>query len=86
MLDVKKTLGLEISQEDVKYELVNVSLLNGYQISYWTSARSLAWLEVIRGKIFKLSNNELFTKFQTTVYEGKIPIYAFKGEAVLHKW
>lgn len=82
----KNKLKLEVSQEDISYESVNVSFLDDYKISYWTSAKSLNWLEVIRGKVFKLSNNELFCKFQTTVYEEKIPIYAFRGETVLYRW
>ena len=77
--------GLEIIQKDVKYSSVNIDLANDKQINYWTKAKNKDWFQVIRGKIFRVSENLLFTVFQTTVYEGKIPIYAFKGEAVLSK-
>ena len=77
--------GLEIIQKDVKYSLVNFDFANDKQINYWTKAKNRDWFQVIRGKIFRVSKNQLFTVFQTTVYEGKIPIYAFKGEATLEK-
>lgn len=84
---VEKTIlsGLEITQKDVKYSFVNFDLANDKQINYWTNAKSKGWFQVIRGKIFRVSENQLFTVFQTTVYENKIPIYAFKGEATLEK-
>ena len=77
--------GLEIIQKDVKYSSVNIDLANDKQINYWTKAKSKDWFQVVRGKIFRVNENQLFTVFQTTVYENKIPIYAFKGEAVLEK-
>ncbi len=77
--------GLEIIQKDVKYSSVNFDLANDKQINYWTNAKSRYWFQVIRGKIFRVNENQLFTVFQTTVYENKIPIYAFKGEATLER-
>ena len=77
--------GLEIIQEGVKYGSVNIDLGNDNQINYWTNARSKDWVQVVRGKIFRVNENQLFTVFQTIVYENKIPIYAFKGEAILEK-
>ena len=77
--------GLEIIQKDVKYSSVNIDLANDKQINYWTKAESKDWFQVIRGKIFRVNENQLFTVFQTTVYENRIPIYAFRGEAVLSK-
>lgn len=77
--------GLEIIQEGVKYSSVNIDLANDKQINYWTNARNKDWFQVIRGKIFRVNESELFTVFQTTVYEGKTAIYAFKGEAMLMK-
>lgn len=83
---VEKVLsGLEIIQKDVKYSLVNINLINDKQINYWTKAKSRDWFQVVRGKIFRVNENQLFTAFQTTVYENKIPIYAFRGETVLMK-
>ena len=80
-----KLSGLEIVQEDVKYDSVNIELANDKQISYWAKAHSKKWFEIIRGKILKVNDNELFMEFQTTVYEKKIPIYAFRDELVLKK-
>ena len=77
--------SLEIIQKDVKYSSVNIDLANDKQINYWTKAKSRDWFQVVRGKIFRVNENQLFTVFQTTVYENKIPIYAFKGEAILEK-
>lgn len=77
--------GIEITQEDVKYSSINVNFANDKQINYWTKAKSRDWFQVIRGKIFRVSEDRLFTVFQTTVYEGKIPIYAFRGEVLLKK-
>lgn len=76
---------LSISQEEINYGSVNIWKANPKQINYWTSAKSNNWIEIVRGKIFRLNENELFTVFQTTVYERKIPIYAFRGEVVLNK-
>ena len=82
----KTTLsGLEIIQKDVKYSSVNFDLANDKQINYWANATSRDWFQVVRGKIFRVNENQLFTVFQITVYEDKIPIYAFKGEVVLSK-
>lgn len=81
-----KLLGIEIKQEDIGYGQVNFEIArNKSQINYWTKAKSSSWLETIRGKIFKVNEKELYTVFQTTVYEDKIPIYAFRGEAYLRK-
>lgn len=81
-----KLINLEIRQEDVKYSQVLFEVLNNKkQINYWTRAANLNWVETIRGKIFMLNDAELFTVFQTAVYEDKIPIYAFRGEVVLTK-
>jgi len=77
--------GLEIIQEDVKYSSIKIDLANNKQINYWTKAKIKDWFQVIRGKIFRVDESHLFTVFQTTVYEDKIPIYAFKGKAVLMK-
>lgn len=84
-LDLGKLTGLDIFQEDVKYDLATIQIVNDKQINYWTKASSRDWLEIIRGKVFRINNDELFTVFQTTVYEKKTPIYAFKGEVVLKK-
>ena len=83
--DKRGSLKLLVSQEDISYSSVNIEVANNKQINYWTKAMSLNWLEIVRGKILRLNNNELFTIFQTTVYEEKIPIYAFRGEVVLRK-
>ena len=77
--------SLEIIQKDVKYSSINIDLANDKQINYWTKAKSRDWFQVVRGKIFRVNENQLFTVFQTIVYESKIPIYAFKGEAVLNR-
>ena len=84
---IEKTIlsSLEIIQEDITYSLVNIDIANDKQISYWTKAKNGDWFQVIRGKIFRVNENQLFTVFQTTVYEGKIPIYAFKGETILNR-
>ncbi len=76
---------LEIGQEGTSYSSVNIEIANDKQISYWAEAVSLNWREIIRGKIFRLNNDALYTVFQTTVYERKIPIYAFSGEVVLKR-
>lgn len=83
--DENKLNSLIISQEDVKYDSVNLEIANDKQINYWAKAISSNWFEIVRGKIFKVSDNELFTIFQTTVYEKKIPIYAFQGVSLLKK-
>lgn len=83
--DFERYPEMEISQEGVDYSSVNIKFANNKQINYWAKATSKNWLEVIRGKIMRLNENELFTEFQTTVYDGKIPIYAFRGEVVLTK-
>ena len=85
LINDSKLIGLKISQEGVNYGPVNVGIPNNKQINYWTRAVSSNWAEVIRGKIFRISEGELFTEFQTTVYEEKGPIYAFQGKAVLKK-
>jgi hypothetical protein len=79
-----RLLSIEIRQEDIGYGQVNFEVVrNKSQINYWTKATNSIWLETIRGKIFKVSEKELYTIFQTTVYEDKIPIYAFRGNALL---
>ncbi|MBI2996151.1 MAG: hypothetical protein HYY52_05530 [Candidatus Melainabacteria bacterium] len=80
-----KLSDLKILQDEIKYGFVNVEVFNKSQINYWTKATSLDWNEIVRGKIFRINDNELFTIFQTTVYENKIPIYAFRGEAILSR-
>ena len=85
MTAIENAASVEIIQKDVKYGRVNFDLANDKQINYWTNAKSRDWFQVVRGKIFRVNENQLFTVFQTTVYENKIPIYAFKGEAVLEK-
>lgn len=75
----------DIGQEDIKYRSVNIEMANDKQINYWAKADSKNWLEIIKGKILRISDNELFTEFQTTVYENKIPIYAFNGSSVLQR-
>ena len=77
--------NIEISQEDVSYGSVNIEAPNDKQINYWSKAKTNDWLEIIRGKIFRVNEKELFTVFQTTVYEGMTPIYAFRGETILRK-
>lgn len=81
----KRLSSIEIVQEDVKYDPANVGFIKDSQINYWTKAKCKDWLEIIRGKIFRRNSNELLTVFQTTVYENKVPIYAFRGEALLKK-
>lgn len=76
---------LEIFQEGVKYGSVNIELPNNKQINYWTKATSSSWIEIIRGKIMRVNDEELFTEFQTTVYEERTPIYAFHGQSVLRR-
>ena len=85
VLSDDKLSNLTISQNDVDYGSVNIDVVNDKQINYWAKAKSLNWLEIVRGKIFRLNESEIFTVFQTTVYEGKIPIYAFRGEVILRK-
>lgn len=85
VLPDNKLSNFAISQEDVDYSSVNIDVVNDKQINYWAKAKSLNWLEIVRGKIFRLNESELFTVFQTTVYKGKIPIYAFRGEVTLRK-
>lgn len=80
-----KLSALELKQKDIDYGSVNIELANNKQINYWTKATTLNWLEIVRGKSLKINNNELFTIFQTTIYEDKIPIYAFRGEFVLKR-
>ncbi len=75
----------DIGQEDIRYRSVNIEMANDKQINYWAKANSKNWLEIIKGKILRISDNELFTEFQTTVYENKIPIYAFNGSSVLQR-
>ncbi len=75
----------DISQEDIGYRSVNIEWANDKQINYWAKANTKNWLEVVRGKILRVSNNELYTEFQTTVYESKTPIYAFNGNSVLQR-
>ena len=77
--------GLEIIQDDTKYKNVTFQLANDKQINYWADAVTKNWSEVIRGKIFKINDTELLCMFQTTVYENKVPIYAFNGDVVLSK-
>ena len=85
-LDEKSNVrNLEILQNDLKYSSANFELVKDKQINYWAKAIYKNWLEVVRGKIYKRGQEELFTQFQTTVYEEKIPIYAFAGEAMLYK-
>lgn len=82
----KRQLQMNIVQEDVKYGFVNLNILkDNKQINYWAKASSLNWVEIIRGKIKRLNDKELYTEFQTVVYEGKTPLYAFKGGAILTK-
>lgn len=81
----KGSLIIEIFQDKVNYGLVNIEILSNKQINYWTKANSSNWLEIVRGKIFRVDNDKLFTQFQTTVYEDRIPIYAFRGEATLRR-
>lgn len=76
---------LIISQDDIEYGPVNVELVEDKQVNYWTKATNGSWVEIIRGKCYRKKNNELFTVFQTTVYEEGIPIYAFRGESNLIK-
>lgn len=76
---------LSISQENIQYNSINFEQVSNNQINYWAKASTKNWLEVIRGKVYRLKEDKLFTIFQTTVYEGKIPIYAFYGEAMLTK-
>ncbi|MBI3590094.1 MAG: hypothetical protein HY094_01790 [Candidatus Melainabacteria bacterium] len=85
VLNNERVLGLQLNQEDINYRTVNIEIANDKQINYWAEASSSDWLEIVRGKIFRLNDNELFTVFQTTVYEEKNPIYAFRGELVLRK-
>lgn len=80
-----KLSALELKQKDIDYGPVNIGFANDKQINYWTKATTSNWLEIVRGKLFRMNNNELFTIFQTTIYEDKIPIYAFRGEFVLKK-
>lgn len=80
-----KLSGIEITQDEVTYDSVNIEIFNDKQINYWTKALSKDWLEVVRGKIFRINDNEMFITFQTTVYEKKTPIYAFNGKSVLKK-
>lgn len=80
-----RLVSIDIGQEEVMYGSINVQLANKKQINYWATANSDKWFEVIRGKVFRVNKDKLFTVFQTTVYEKKIPIYAFEGIAVLEK-
>ena len=80
-----KLSGLEVVQEDVQYDSVNIELANDKQINYWAKAHSKKWFEIVRGKILRINDNELFMEFQTTVYEKKIPIYAFRDRLVLRR-
>ena len=85
LIDGIRLSGVDIVQEDITYASINIELANDKQINYWTTASNKNWIEIIRGKIFRMNDNELFTVFQTTVYEGKTPIYAFRGEAILRR-
>ncbi len=78
-------IDLRIVQKEVNYESINFQIYNKKQINYWANVSSDKWYEVVRGKIFRVNQKELLTIFQTTVYEGKTPIYAFEGVAVLNK-
>lgn len=77
--------SIDIGQEEVMYGSINVQLANKKQINYWATANTDKWFEVIRGKVFRVNKDKLFTVFQTTVYEKKIPIYAFEGISILEK-
>ena len=85
LLDEKILSGLEVIQDEISYSSVNIEVLNNKQINYWTKAKIKDWFEIIRGKIFKIGDNQLFMVFQTTVYKKNIPIYAFRGDTVLSK-
>jgi len=81
----KDLIQLFINQEGVIYGQAYLDIASDRQINYWTKATSDNWIQIVRGKIFRINNEELYTLFQTTVYEEKIPIYAFRGESVLRK-
>lgn len=82
MFNIKK---MEIGQEGVNYNSIDVETPNDKQINYWARAKSSNWLEIVRGKVLRMNDNELFMIFQTTVYDRRIPIYAFNGELVLKR-
>ena len=84
-IESQKLTNLRIAQELIKYDFVNIEIVDKKQINYWAKALSNNWLEVVRGKIFTKRSGELITIYQTTVYEGGIPIYAFKGESLLSR-
>lgn len=75
---------LNINQDQFDYGHIYFRKLDSQRLIYWTSALSGKWTEVIRGKMVRKSKDEIYTIFQTTVYEEGIPIYAFRGEAILH--
>lgn len=81
--DDKKNGEIEITQSDLKYGPVNFFVVNNEQINYWTCATNKDWTEIVRGKIYRSKPGSLYTVFQTTVYQDRIPIYAFQGESVL---
>lgn len=85
LVEEKRLSNIQIIQEEVRYDPAIVQIVKDEQINYWTKARSKYWLEIVRGKIFRKDKNELLTVFQTTVYENKVPIYAFRGQAILNK-
>ena len=80
---INRNSSLEIIQEGTEYKNVKLQLANNKQVNYWADVISKRWIEVVRGKIFKRNDNELLCVFQTTVYENKVPIYAFNGEVIL---
>lgn len=80
-----RLLSIDIVQKDIKYGSTGVQTPSDKQINYWTTAKTNNWFQVIRGKVFRINKTELLTIFQTTVYEGKTPIYAFEGVAVINK-
>jgi len=83
--NLPKLLSIDIVQKDIKYGSTGLQVLNEKQINYWTTAKIHNWVQVIRGKVFRINKNELLTIFQTTVYERKTPLYAFEGVAVINK-
>jgi hypothetical protein len=82
---LSKLLSIDIVQRDIKYGSTGLQIQNEKQINYWTTAKIDNWVQIIRGKVFRVNKNELLTIFQTTVYERKTPIYAFEGVAIINK-
>lgn len=76
---------IKIDLGNLKYGQINFQKVSDEKINFWSNTEYENKNYILRGKLVRITDNELFTVLLITVYDKNIPLYAVEGQSILKK-